>query len=429
MILPLYFFCVYLYCFAHLCYASSRTMNTTNQPIDIRFIALMALMMSMVALGIDVMLPAMQVIGDALDVQDPNDNQLIISAMFFGLAVGQLFFGPISDTIGRKPSVYAGFILFTIGIAISVFSTSLTVMLVGRLLQGLGLAAFRVVCLAIIRDQYAGNQMARVASFIMTIFIIVPTVAPLIGQQILVFGTWQTIFYFLFFAALAMIIWFAAQQPETLAVDKRIPLTFRNVRIALREIFGNPIAFSYTLISGLFGGAFLGFLNTSQQVFEFQYNLGGQFPLYFAIVAITMGVASTLNGQLVRRYDMHDIAWVSMIIVLTISSAAGLYHLFIDTYPSLWQYMGMLLMIVFFTGLLFGNVNSIAMNPLGRIAGFGAAVIGAISTFLMVIVGGTIGQLYTDNTGPIFYGYLFCSILAMALAWRVKQHTNAAKER
>lgn len=402
--------------------------KTSQQPIDPKFIALMALMMSMVALGIDVMLPALHVIGEALQVQNPNDNQLMISAMFFGLAVGQLFFGPISDTIGRKPSVYGGFVLFSIGIVVSLFAHSLPVMLVGRALQGLGLAAFRVVCLAIIRDQFAGNQMARVASFIMTIFILVPTVAPLIGQQILVHSTWRSIFYFLFLASLFMIIWFAYQQPETLAVEKRIPLTFKNVRIALREIIGHPIARAYTLISGLFGGAFLGFLNTSQQIFEFQYQLGEQFPLYFAIVAITMGIASVTNGQLVRRHDMHHIAWISMIIVLIISALTSLYHIFIDPNPSLVTYMIMLLAIVFFTGLLFGNVNSIAMNPLGRIAGFGAAVIGAISTLIMVIVGASVGQFYVDNTGPVFYGYLFCSVIAIALAWHVREHTDAAKE-
>ncbi len=397
-----------------------------NKPnIEVRFIALMALMMSMVALGIDVMLPALHKIGEAVQVTNPNDNQLIISVMFLGLSIGQLFFGPISDTIGRRRSVFAGFFVFAAGCLLSIIAKDLLIMLVGRFLQGLGLAAFRVVCVAIVRDQYAGNHMARVVSFIMTIFILVPTVAPLIGQQILNISTWVAIFYFLFLSGLIMIIWFTIQQKETLAVENRIPLTFKNVRIALIEIFSNRISFGYTLIAGLFSGAFLGFLNTSQQVFQFQYELGELFPYYFAAVALTMGLASIVNGRLVLKYDMHRIAWVAIVVVVFISGIAAVLNLFLMPEPSLTQYLLFLLPNVFFVGLLFGNVNSIAMNPLGKIAGIGASVIGSLSTFIMVFVGSVVGRFYDNNTLPIIIGFALCAALSLLIALFARSSVRA----
>ncbi len=385
----------------------------------------MALMMSMVALGIDVMLPALQAIGDSIQVKNPNDNQLIISVMLLGLSIGQLIFGPVSDTIGRRRSIYFGFVVFSFGCFLSIVANDLVVMLSGRLLQGLGLSAYRVVCMAIVRDQYAGNQMARAMSFIMTIFILVPTIAPLIGQQILLIGTWVTIFYFLFLVSLVMIIWFTVQQEETLAIEDRIPLTFRNVKRALIEIFTNNIALAYTIIAGLFSGAFLGFLNTSQQVFEFQYELGQLFPYYFAAVALTMGAASILNGNLVRWYDMHQIAWAAIIAVVCISVFAVFVNLVYLPNPTLNQYLCFLLPNIFFVGLIFGNVNSIAMNPLGKIAGIGAAVIGSLSAFLMVIIGAFIGRFYDGNTFPIILGFAGCAVISFFVALLVRPSTKA----
>ena len=404
-----------------------RNLKQAKAKIEFRFIALMALMMSMVALGIDVMLPALQSIGDAIHVTNPNDNQLIISSMFLGLSFGQLFFGPISDTIGRRRSIYAGFLLFAIGCLLSIWAQDLAVMLVGRVLQGLGLSAYRVVCVAIIRDQFAGNQMAQVVSFIMTVFILVPTVAPLIGQQILKYGSWQSIFYFLFFAGVIMIIWFMFQQKETLAIEDRIPLTFKNVRRALIKIFSTPLSYGYTIITGLFSGAFLGFLNTSQQVFEFQYELGNLFPYYFAAVALTMGAASIVNGFLVKRFDMHLIAWISIIVVVAISGFAAIINLLYLPDPTLNQYLSFLLPNIFFTGLLFGNLNSIAMNPLGKIAGIGAAVIGSLSTFMMVFIGAFIGRFYNGNTTPIIMGFAACALISLFIAWRVKKSTKSTE--
>ena len=187
-------------------------------------VILLALMISMVALSIDVMLPALFNISQDLHAEHPNDRQYIIAAVFLGLAIGQLFYGPLSDSTGRKPAIYIGFGLFLIGCLLSIFAENFTVMLIGRLLQGLGVASPRIVSLALIRDQYEGREMARFVSLVMTVFILVPVLAPALGQLILIFAEWRMIFVALFILGLATLIWFSLRQEETLAVENRARL-------------------------------------------------------------------------------------------------------------------------------------------------------------------------------------------------------------
>ena len=196
------------------------------------FVARVALMISLVALSIDAMLPALPAIGAELGVRQANDAQLVISALFLGLAIAQMVYGPLSDSFGRKPAIYAGFAIFIAGCVLSILASGLEVMLLGRFLQGIGAAGPRIVTMALVRDQYAGRAMARVMSLAMAVFIMVPVLAPAIGQGILLVAHWRAIFGMLLAVALIALAWFALRQPETLPPARRTPFSLRGVAAA-----------------------------------------------------------------------------------------------------------------------------------------------------------------------------------------------------
>lgn len=380
------------------------------------FVALMAMMIALTALSIDAMLPALPVIGEDLGVSIPNDNQLIISMLFLGLAIGQLFYGPLSDNIGRKPAVYIGLLFFGIGCLVSLFASNLSSMLIGRCLQGIGLSGPRVVSVAIIRDLYKGNRMAQVMSFVMAVFIAVPALSPALGQGVLMIATWRMIFVVLLGLGVVTFAWFSLRQRETLLKENRIQFSFSKLGHAIKEVFMIRATVCYTLAAGFISSAFVGFLNSSQQIFQIQFELAEKFPLYFAIIALSVGTASFVNGKLVMRFGMLKMVKVATLSIVTIST---LFFLFINTLmkePSLFIFMTYLLSTVFFVGILFGNLNSMAMEPLGHIAGLGAAIVGSVSTFISVPFGTYIGMLYNETVEPLVLGFLiFGSLTAIVI--------------
>ena len=272
------------------------------------FAFLMAMLTAMSALAIDAMLPALAEIGSDLGVERENNRQLVLTAVFVGFGLGQIAYGPLSDYFGRKPSMYIGLGLFVFGCLLSLAAWSYPVMLAGRFLQGVGAAGPRIVCLALIRDRYKGREMARIMSYVFLAFIIVPTVAPALGQLILLVSGWRMIFGAIAAFAFACLIWFAARQPETLTPERRVPLAIGPIAAALREIAGNRPAVGYTVTSGLVFGGFLGFLNSAQQIFQVQFQVGTLFPAYFAALALAFAASTYLNGRLVLRLGMRTLS-------------------------------------------------------------------------------------------------------------------------
>lgn len=387
-----------------------------SQPSFTEFVILVSIMMSLTALSIDAMLPALQQIGSDLNIQNANDRQLIISTIFMGLAFGQLFFGPLSDSTGRKPAIYGGLALYMAGSILSMFAISFPMMLAGRLLQGIGISAPRAVTLALVRDQFEGRAMARVMSFVMTVFILVPMLAPSMGQAILLFSRWRSIFGAFVALALIILAWFAFRQPETLAPENRAPFTWRRIINTTQEIIKNRLAFGYTLTSGLVSGAFIGYINSAQQIFQEQYGLGTLFPIYFAVIASSIGLASLLNTRLVLRYGMRLLVRRSMQIIVLLSIAAFGAALFTAGQPPLWFLMAYLMMAFFGVGILFGNLNSLAMEPLGHIAGIGAALVGALSTLISTLLGTLVGQSYNGTILPLVIGLAVLVGLSIGVA-------------
>lgn len=380
------------------------TTKTRTAPSFAEFVILISLIMSLAALSIDAMLPALPQIGRDLNVQNANDRQLVVSMIFMGMAFGQLFFGPLSDNTGRKPAIYGGLILYMAGSLLSMSAATFPVMLAGRLIQGIGISSPRAVTMALVRDQFEGRAMARVMSFVSTVFILIPMLAPTLGQAVLLFSGWRGIFGV--FVALAMIIlvWFALRQPETLAPENRAPFTLQRIFRATQEVIKNRLAFGYTVTAGLVSGAFLGYLNSAQQIFQEQYALGTRFPLYFAIVASAIGLASLTNTRLVMHYGMRFLVRISMQAIVILSAIAFGAALFVAGQPPLWVLMAYLMMTFFCVGILFGNLNSLAMQPLGHIAGIGAAIVGSLSTLISTLLGTMIGQSYNNTIFPLIIG-------------------------
>lgn len=388
---------------------------TNKQALGLQeFVALMALMMALVALSIDTMLPALQQIAQQLNVDNANDAQLIIGVLFIGLGFGQLLFGPLSDSIGRKPAIYYGLSLYLLGCIISLLAESFEVMLLGRLLQGIGLAGPRVVSMALIRDMYQGREMARVMSLVMSIFIIVPAIAPGLGQLILWLAPWQVIFVVFMLLGLLIWLWLALRQPETLNPANRRLFHWRVIGRGFLEVVSNRVAISYTLAAGTLSGAFVAFLTTSQQILQLQFGSGEWFPLLFACLAGSLGAASLLNGRIVMRYGMRFICQRALLAIFVVSTFSALASVIFGP-PSLALYMAFLCVILFFVGLVFGNMSSVAMEPLGHLAGVGAAVVSAVSTLLSVALGLFIGSFYQGDVSPIVLGFCICSIASLAL--------------
>ncbi len=383
------------------------------RPSNLEFVILASLMMSLLAFTIDAMLPALPLIGSELGVQNPNSRQLVISIIFLGLAVGQIFFGPLSDTTGRKPAIYAGYALFIAGALMSVLATSFPIMLFGRLMQGLGASGPRAVTLAMVRDRFGGRAMAQIMSYIITTIVLMPMLAPSLGQVIMNFFGWRAIFGSFILFALITLSWFTLRIPETLTPDKRSPFSINRIVSATIEIVKIRPALGYTVSAGLISGAFIGYLNSSQQILQEQFALGDLFPIAFAVIALSIGIATISNSRLVLRYGMRFLVRWSLYGILGLALAALLLALVYTGQPPFWLFMAYIMLTFFCIGILFGNQNALAMEPLGDMAGIGAAIVGSLSTLISMPLGTIIGQSYNGTILPLVIGMLVLTGLAI----------------
>ncbi|MGL1886656.1 MAG: multidrug effflux MFS transporter [Reichenbachiella sp.] len=377
------------------------------------FITLMAILMSMLALAIDAILPALNQIAQEFSIEQANDIQLMISTTFIGMAAGLMLYGPLSDSYGRKNALYLGIVIFSIGNVLSLFSTNYTWMIAGRIIQGFGAASCRVVTGALIRDTFKGNEMGKVMSLIMTIFIIIPAVAPVLGQGILLFAEWRSIFTMILCFGILGLVWLHFRQPETLVIEKRLRFSFPTILSGIWETLRNPIALSYTIVAGIIFGAFIGYLSTSQQMLQNQYQLGESFSLYIGGLAIAVGIASYINSKIVMRFGMTKLSLISLTALTFLS---GLFYLYVNStngHPPLWTLMTYLTLTFFCFGILFGSLNALAVEPLGHIAGVANSVISATQTLISVFVGGVIGYYYNDTVQPLVIGFLSCGVISM----------------
>ena len=385
---------------------------------QLEFIVLMAALMSIVALSIDAVLPALPTIGAHIGSLGDTENQKLITTIFLGLGIGQLAFGPLSDSFGRKPMVYVGFFVFIIASYICITTKSFEMMLLGRTLQGIGLSSPRTMSIAIVRDSYSGDHMAKILSVVVMTFILVPVIAPMLGQFLMLHFGWKSIFTFNLAFGLLIMFWFWKRQKETLKPKYKKtfrPAIFKNGTI---EFFRIKPAVIYTLFSGLITGSFMGELRTAQQIFQVQYDLGEYFPYIFASLAVTIGLATYLNSALVMRFGMRNLVNVALLSFIGISLTYVILFGFSGN-PSIEVLIGFFMLQFASVAFLFGNLRALAMEPMGHIAGIGSALNGFISTVMAVPIANYIGGFVKESVTPLFIGFLVCGIVSLVLFYSI----------
>ncbi|MDA0708377.1 MAG: multidrug effflux MFS transporter [Proteobacteria bacterium] len=392
---------------------------------DKEFIFLAAAIMSLAALSIDAMLPALGQMAIDLNVLETNDIQLVIAMIFLGMSLGIMFYGPLSDAIGRKKTLYLGVSIFLIGVLVSIFASNLTTMLTGRLIQGFGVACCRVVSLAMVRDRFSGGDMGRIMSLIMMVFIIVPALAPTVGQTILLFAQWRIIFWFIFAYGMGSLLWLHFRQKETLHPEKLRSFSFANIISGIVETVKHPVSRGYTVASGLMFGAFVGYLSSSQQILQTQYMLGDLFALYFGVLALGYGLSSYANSRMIAIFGMEKLCFFALSFIISISFIFTLYLLLNSGEAGLNLFLLFIVLIFFCLGLLSSNFNTLAIQPFAHMAGTATSVISSIQTFLSVLIGGIVGQLYDGTVLPLVASYFVCSSLSMMIFLRIRNKSSS----
>lgn len=387
---------------------------------QLEFVALMAGLMSIVALSIDAVLPALPNIGNYLSSVSATENQKLITAIFLGLGFGQLIFGPLSDSFGRKPMVYFGFGVFVIASIICVTTRNFEMMLFGRVLQGVGLSSPRTMSIAIVRDSYSGDHMAKILSIVTMTFILVPIIAPMLGQFLLIQFGWQSIFTVnLLFGSLIM-LWFWRRQPETLQEKYQKTFKLSIFKSGTITFFRIKSAIIYTLLSGLVTGSFMVYLSTSQQIFQVQYDLGEYFPYIFASLAVTIGLATFLNSAIVMRFGMWNLVNIALM-VFVVNSLIYVIIFWSGINPPIEILMLFLMLQFASVAFLFGNYRALAMQPMGHIAGIGSALNGFISTIMAVPIANYIGSFVKTSVLPLFIGFFVTGLIGLILFYSAKK--------
>ncbi len=376
---------------------------------------MMAALMSLNALAIDIMLPGLQEIGASLGVENENHRQYVVSAYLIGFGIAQLFYGPLADRFGRRLPMLAGLAVYIVSALAVVFVPSFAGLLFLRVIQGIGSAATRVITVSIVRDIYGGRKMAEVMSLIMMVFMVVPVIAPGTGQVVMLFGDWHLIFVFMALAGLLTTVWMYIRLPETLHPEDVRPFTLSSVLAGFRIVLSNRIALCYTLSSTFIFGALFGFINSAQQVYVGIYDLGVWFPVAFAGVALFMALASFINARLVGQLGIRKLSHGSLVGFIVITFAWLVVQYFGP------QPMPFALFITFFAlamfqfGLIGSNFNTLAMEPLGHVAGTASSVLGFMSTIGGAAIGAVIGQAFDGTALPMVAGFFVVSVIGLAL--------------
>jgi len=356
-------------------------------------VVLISAIMALMALGIDLMLPGFDEIGAAFDLpEDTNQTGQIITFYFFGLSIAQVIYGPLTDRFGRKPVLYLGIAIYVSGAAASALAPNFGLLLAARLWWGIGAAGARVVATSIIRDRFEGDQMARAMSQVMMVFVIVPVFAPTVGAAVIAVLPWQAMFWLCVICAGAVGLW-AVRLPETLDPADVRPFGLRSAGRSYAEVARNPVTLGYTVASVFVQANMTGYLATSELMIGDIFGREAAFPLVFGLVAIGFGFTAWINGRMVERVGMHAMIRVALVVTLALGPILVAITVVADGRPSFWVFVPMVAAMLSTGMFLMPNLNSLAMTPVGHIAGAASAFTSAVR----IGVGSVIAALATSS--------------------------------
>ena len=393
------------------------------------FVAIMAMLVATVAISIDGMLPALSIIADELTPLRPNNAQMILSFFVAGMAAGTLIVGPLSDSFGRKRIIYYGASLYIFSSAVCVLSPSLEVILISRFLQGVGASAPRVVAQALVRDFYKGREMARISSFIMIIFALVPAIAPLLGSFVMLAFNWRFIFLvFIAFVAVST-MWMAFRIDESVTKEKRIEFNLKQVVLAFKEVLSNQmILTSIITLVFAYGILFIGIF-LIQPVFEQVFNRAATFPYWFATIALLAASSSYVNARLVRKLGMRMLTRIAFRAQVCFSALVFLVYWlgYFEGQFGFFCFLFWMFSIFFQAGLTMGNLTALAMEPVGHIAGTAASLVSAIATIGSVLLAAIVGQFFDGTPAAMIAGVALFATLGAISSHRLNRYDRASK--
>lgn len=400
--------------------AGAMTARSDTPMLPGEFVAFIAALMAVNALGVDLMLPALADIGRQLGVTTANHRQWIITAYMLGFGAGQLVYGPLADRFGRRPILLVTLLGFVAASIFAASSQTFAALLGARVLQGLMSASTRVLAVAIVRDQFSGRQMARTLSVAQMIFFLVPIMAPTLGQLLLVtLGPWRYIFYALACFAAFVLAWSFIRLGETLPVERRRALSLHTLAHAYRLTLTNRFSLGYAVAASMTFGGIIAFVSSAQQIFVDEFGAGDRFTYLFAACAFSMGIASFANSRLVERLGTRLISQAAVLALIALSVA----HIavILSGVETLWSYMAFQALSMTCIGLCGSNFGAMAMEPVGQIAGTASSIQGFITSVGAVIVGSLIGQSYNGTTLPLAIGYLGIGLAVLTVVLVVEQ--------
>ena len=386
------------------------------------FIALMAALTASTALGIDVMLPALGEIRATFGLApDSTTVSWAVTLYLFGLGVAQLLFGPLADRFGRKPAVWLGLGLYALGAAGAALAPSLEFLLVSRLLWGIGAASPRAISLTIVRDRHVGDRMARVLALVMTVFMIAPILGPGIGELLLLSGSWRWVFGFSVVTAVVLSLWML-RLPETLDPRHRLTLDLRRLGAALRAVVAQRSTLGYGLALAWALSAFLAYLAGSELLFDDVYGRSSQFALLFGVGAAVMAVAALSSARTIKAVGARTVLHRAVVCYIAVAVALAAVSLLGGGAPAFWLWWALITGLNALHVIIVPICNSLAMVPMGEIAGTASAVIGSFSMIVGSLLASLTNQFLLDSVTPLSLGYLgYGSLAALCIGWAGRQ--------
>ncbi|MFY0597188.1 MAG: multidrug effflux MFS transporter [Cognatishimia sp.] len=400
-------------------------MSTKPRLSQPEFIALIAMLFSTIALSIDAMLPALTQMGQQLSPENPENATLVVGIFVIGMGIGTFFAGPLSDAYGRKPVILIGFAIYTIGALWAGSASDLEGVLMGRFLQGLAVAGPRVAAVALVRDLYSGEKMASIMSFAMTVFALVPAVAPALGQFIMLSFGWRAIFYSFAIFAFIVSLWVGVRQPETNQKESRRPLSATSIWSAVKECFANRV-FRYSVMTQVVVyAALFSEVSTIQPVYAQTFDSADTFPLFFAASALISMPASAINARLVLKFGMR-VMIKSALTGIVLATVIGL-ALWLTNLMNVWIFCVWVTCVFVSIGFVLGNLNALAMEPLGHVAGMAASISGAISAVLAALLAIPISLSFDGTPLSLIAGVLVFETIALLLMLRLGPREQPAE--